>query len=131
MHPPRSTLRASPTDPDERVLRIATATAAAGFPGVGPAPPHNAAAATAGNTSGVTSSPPDAATAAGDVVSLLTGVFGSPEVFIAEYRNLLAGQLLTRSDYDTVRGLWGTVPVCRKTCVRNMLSHDSASHTAG
>lgn len=56
-----------------------------------------------GGGGGGDSSAPDAAAAAGDVVSLLTGVFGSPEVFIAEYRNLLAGQLLTRGDYDTVR----------------------------
>ncbi|GLI63750.1 hypothetical protein VaNZ11_006823, partial [Volvox africanus] len=40
---------------------------------------------------------------AADVVSMLTGVFGSPEFFINDYRNLLGGQLLYRSDYDTVR----------------------------
>ncbi|GFR52613.1 hypothetical protein Agub_g15129, partial [Astrephomene gubernaculifera] len=82
-------------DADERVLRVATATAAAGFPGV-PAQPPAAAGGAAGG-------PSPSACPPGDVVSMLTGVFGSPELFLAEYRRLLAGQLLYRCDYDTAR----------------------------
>ncbi|EFJ49123.1 hypothetical protein VOLCADRAFT_80889 [Volvox carteri f. nagariensis] len=102
-------------DADERVLRVATATAAAGFPGVAPPPPGVAVGGGGGSGAIIAAAgaaPGGAATAAAaaaagssaaDVVSMLTGVFGSPEVFINEYRNLLCGQLLYRSDYDTAR----------------------------
>ena len=40
---------------------------------------------------------------AGDVVGQLVGVFGSRELFVSEYRTLLADRLLSRGGYDTER----------------------------
>ncbi|KAG2487792.1 hypothetical protein HYH03_013636 [Edaphochlamys debaryana] len=104
---------AAAEDADERVLRIATATAAAGFPGVASQAPTSAGGAAAGGGAAARASTAGGgggaagllggAGSAADVVSMLTGVFGSPEVFIAEYRNLLSGQLLYRTDYETAR----------------------------
>ncbi len=50
----------------------------------------------------------------------LAGVFGSPDMFINEYRSLLASQLLHRNDYDTVGSPWDdwqATPIsCRAGC---------------
>ena len=38
-----------------------------------------------------------------DIVRLLVGIYGSREVFVSEYRVMLAERLIARSDYDTDR----------------------------
>ncbi|KAL4426176.1 hypothetical protein ABPG77_007458 [Micractinium sp. CCAP 211/92] len=42
---------------------------------------------------------------AGDVISRLVGIYGSKELFISEYRSMLADRLLAKSDYDCDREL--------------------------
>ena len=40
---------------------------------------------------------------AGDIIGLLVGIYGSKELFINEYRTMLAEKLLSKSNYDTER----------------------------
>ena len=39
----------------------------------------------------------------GDIIGLLVGIYGSKELFINEYRTMLAQKLLTKANYDTER----------------------------
>ncbi|KAI7840711.1 hypothetical protein COHA_005527 [Chlorella ohadii] len=45
------------------------------------------------------------AAAAGDVISRLVGIYGSKELFINEYRSMLADRLLSKGDYECDREL--------------------------
>ena len=38
-----------------------------------------------------------------DIVNTLVNIYGTKELFVNEYRNLLADKLLTKTDYDTDR----------------------------
>ncbi len=38
-----------------------------------------------------------------DIIKLLIGVYGSKELFVDEYKRMLAGRLLARSDYECER----------------------------
>ena len=41
----------------------------------------------------------------GDIIGLLVGIYGSKELFINEYRTMLAEKLLGKANYDTDREL--------------------------
>ncbi len=41
--------------------------------------------------------------AGADIVKLLIGIYGSKELFVDEYKRMLAGRLLARSDYECER----------------------------
>jgi anaphase-promoting complex subunit 2 len=71
---------------------------AAGWDAWAPPPVHADAAAAAAAGGAVCAQPRRS-----DVVSLLVGIFGSRELFIAEYRAALAERLLSRRGYDTER----------------------------
>lgn len=40
-----------------------------------------------------------------DIISMLVGIYGSKELFVNEYRVMLAEKLLNKSDYDTDRDI--------------------------
>ena len=40
-----------------------------------------------------------------DIISMLVNIYGSKEVFVNEYRTLLADRILTHYNYDTAREL--------------------------
>lgn len=63
-----------------------------------PPPVHVGTAMTSGSAGGASAQPRGR-----DVVSLLVGIFGSRELFIAEYRAALAERLLARRGYDAER----------------------------
>lgn len=40
-----------------------------------------------------------------DIISMLVGIYGSKELFVNEYRVMLAEKLLNKTDYDTDRDI--------------------------
>ena len=51
-----------------------------------------------------------------DIISMLVNIYGSKELFVNEYRNLLADRILSQFNYDTEREI--RVPGVAQTTVR-------------